>query len=294
MKLSLTSSLSTISKRQIMVAIASIMLLIAVPLTSYINYKGVKEKDSAYITSSKYPTGELTTLLLTQPLIVVITSIIAFNTNSMKLDLNFVPIPVQNPLFPNISDFQFLVDTKSAQFTLRDIIPQISFPVTTYQATPNNYPFDFYSVNVTVRAKQTSTLSPLPVGIGFAGGMTGWTVHVDMYDVKDNVQLAISLYRSPTIILFSLFIMTIMWALSITVMILSLSVWYRDRKIEPPTIAFTGSLLFALPAIRNIQPGAPQIGCIADTASFFWCMGLVVISMLMNMWNYIEKNPREY
>jgi hypothetical protein len=30
---------------------------------------------------------------------------------------------------------------------------------------------------------------------------------------------------------------------------------------EPPLIAILGTLLFAMPAVRNVQPGIPTIGC---------------------------------
>ncbi|KAI8926398.1 hypothetical protein BC831DRAFT_229063 [Entophlyctis helioformis] len=37
-------------------------------------------------------------------------------------------------------------------------------------------------------------------------------------------------------------------------------------------MAVATALLFALPALRNSQPGAPPIGCTADVAGFFWNM----------------------
>jgi hypothetical protein len=50
--------------------------------------------------------------------------------------------------------------------------------------------------------------------------------------------------------------------------------------------------LFAIPQLRNVQPGIPSIGCAADTLSFFWCMALIAFSLLLLMWNYII-NKRE-
>ena len=85
----------------------------------------------------------------------------------------------------------------------------------------------------------------------------------------------------------------IMWALSLIALTLTVTLWFRDRKVEPPTISITTALLFALPAVRNTQPGAPVIGCTADVAGFFWNMALLSISAFLLMLNYIVKYQRE-
>ena len=69
-----------------------------------------------------------------------------------------------------------------------------------------------------------------------------------------------------------------MWILSLTDITLAATLWFRDRKVEPPTIGFSAGLLFALPAVRNVQPGAPVIGCTMDVAGFFWAMFLVAVA----------------
>lgn len=51
---------------------------------------------------------------------------------------------------------------------------------------------------------------------------------------------------------------------------LACSVWIRHRKVEPPTIAVNAALLFALPALRNTQPGVPPVGALIDVCGFFW------------------------
>ncbi|KAI8831380.1 hypothetical protein BC829DRAFT_409758, partial [Chytridium lagenaria] len=60
-------------------------------------------------------------------------------------------------------------------------------------------------------------------------------------------------------------VMFILWLLSLLVLGVVIQIYFRDRTVEPPT-----AVLFALPAVRNAQPGAPQIGCISDIVSFFW------------------------
>nr|KAJ3420561.1 hypothetical protein HK105_005533 [Polyrhizophydium stewartii] len=92
---------------------------------------------------------------------------------------------------------------------------------------------------------------------------------------------------------FSIFVFCIQWILSVIALILSTTLWFRNRKVEPPTIGVIASLLFALPAIRSAQPGAPPVGCTLDVAGYFWNLGLAALSMMLLMINYIVRYTRE-
>jgi hypothetical protein len=80
-----------------------------------------------------------------------------------------------------------------------------------------------------------------------------------------------------------------MWVLSLLILALAASIYLRDRKVEPPTIAFVTGMLFALPAVRNVQPGVPGIGSTADVVGFFWNMMMVALAAALLLVNYIRK-----
>jgi hypothetical protein len=52
-------------------------------------------------------------------------------------------------------------------------------------------------------------------------------------------------------------------------------------------------MLFALPAVRNLQPGVPPLGGLSDFLSFFWAESLVAISLpiLFFVWLTRYKKP---
>lgn len=69
-----------------------------------------------------------------------------------------------------------------------------------------------------------------------------------------------------------------MWCLSGGIFIAAMSVWFRERKVEPPLIAISTALLFALPNVRNSQPGIPSVaGTTSDMVGFFFNLLLVAI-----------------
>ena len=59
-----------------------------------------------------------------------------------------------------------------------------------------------------------------------------------------------------------------MWCLSLSVFVAAMSVWFRGKNAEFPLVAISTALLFALPNIRNSQPGVPTpVGTTEDSES---------------------------
>lgn len=80
-----------------------------------------------------------------------------------------------------------------------------------------------------------------------------------------------------------------MWVLSASTLILALVVRASGNKVEPSMIGFIIGILFALPQIRNSQPGAPPIGTTADVVGFFWNMLMISVAAVLLISNYISK-----
>ncbi|KAJ3107875.1 hypothetical protein HDU97_002807, partial [Phlyctochytrium planicorne] len=176
----------------------------------------------------------------------------------------------------------------------------------------NNYPFDKYRAsNIYMEGH---FLTPLPSStakpqsdsvsllLSFDAGLLTYSINVEsIRDITPPpspstghvIDLDFSVSRSGTTIFFSLLVMAIMWMLSILAFCLAVTVWITGRKVEPPTIAFSASLMFTIPGIRHIQPGSPPIGCTADTVSFFWAMVLCAITASLLVINYIIKYNME-
>ena len=85
--------------------------------------------------------------------------------------------------------------------------------------------------------------------------------------------------------------MTLMWILTLG----GVGIAWRvttGRKAEIPMCAFLGVLLFAFPAVRNLQPSAPPIGALSDFLAFFWCEALVAISLCFVLGSYVFRSLR--
>ncbi|KAI8914480.1 hypothetical protein EDD86DRAFT_87606 [Gorgonomyces haynaldii] len=189
------------------------------------------------------------------------------------------------------------VTVGSQQFQIPANVPQTYFnaqmSVALGNGYPNNYPLDNYTIFTVLSAVNED--GPIRVGFSLPVAMQGWKIEGAIAPTSNPLAsvFAMTFHRSLTTILYSVLVNIIMWILSLAIFTLTVTLWFRDRKVEPPTIGITVGLLFALPAIRNTQPGAPVIGCTADVAGFFWAMVLVSVSAFLLILNYIVKYRRE-
>lgn len=62
---------------------------------------------------------------------------------------------------------------------------------------------------------------------------------------------------------------------------------------EMGEMAFCAALLFAFPAIRNVQPFAPPMGVLSDYLGFFWAESLVAVTLLIKLNMWLRRKKRE-
>ena len=69
-----------------------------------------------------------------------------------------------------------------------------------------------------------------------------------------------------------------MWFLSISIFVAAMSVWFRGKKVELALISISTGMLFALPNVRNSQPGVPSpVGTTEDSESNILCPTQLII-----------------
>lgn len=95
--------------------------------------------------------------------------------------------------------------------------------------------------------------------------------------------------RSGSTRFFAVFVMVLMWAISLGILWIALSVLFRRRKIELAILSVFGIVLFALPNIRNAQPSAPPIGSLTDVLAFFWCESLVAVCLVAMIIVFVRR-----
>jgi Domain of unknown function (DUF4436) len=129
------------------------------------------------------------------------------------------------------------------------------------------------------------TFTAIFSGIKFDG-----TVTVD--DTYKLMHTTIEMRRANNVISLSLIVMTVMLVLAISVMGMVLRVTASPGEVNLLPLSLSISLIFGLPALRNVQPSLPGMGVLSDYISFIWAEFMVSISAIMLAWIWIIRSRK--
>ena len=82
--------------------------------------------------------------------------------------------------------------------------------------------------------------------------------------------IQVHLRRSTNVILISVTSMLMMAAMAVGLVAMVLKIVGGTRRMANFHVPMAVSLMFGLPALRNIQPGIPPIGTFGDSVAFIW------------------------
>ncbi|CAO3614526.1 unnamed protein product [Cunninghamella blakesleeana] len=208
-----------------------------------------------------------------------------------KVHVQLLPNQLENNTIPNYiydynPNYTFYVNGELKNITSTTLVTNWNFPVT-LDGDNGAYPFDQYIQPIFFQFYPGETFTGgITVNVVAFGAQSGW-------DVKFTVDYDDGLYTiNPTVTRnvatkgFSLFVITISWVLTLCQLFISCQAVLRNR----PTITLLSvpaALLFALPNLRNVQPGVPPVGIYLDFAGFFWNMVIVALSLITSSILYI-------
>jgi hypothetical protein len=161
-------------------------------------------------------------------------------------------------------------------------------PQPTPQATPQPEGEEGHEDQEAKPAQAAKTEEPkeedglIPMGVDFYGSIHGLKIQAEKSQDSDDsyVEIDMTFSRATTVKFFSIFVMIIMWGVTIIVLLMTFSIAMRGRKIEVGLFSLLATLIFSFVALRNAQPGSPPIGCYSDYLSFFWAEILIALSLL--------------
>lgn len=116
----------------------------------------------------------------------------------------------------------------------------IEFQSNFLMGTSNSYPFDVYSDEFDISGILLNRTGNqfLNIQAAYIGTFDSFdaNLHVSSFSSKSTVSLTIE--RTGTTKFFSIAVVLLMWALSFTILTLSVTIWIRKRIVEPPVISY--------------------------------------------------------
>jgi hypothetical protein len=116
---------------------------------------------------------------------------------------------------------------------------------------------------------------PADTKVNFTASISGLTFRgsesvQSVEDQKGLTGIEVHLRRSTNVILISITSMLMMAGMAVGLVAMVLKIVGGTRRMANFHVPMAVSLMFGLPALRNIQPGVPPIGTFGDSAAFIW------------------------
>lgn len=113
---------------------------------------------------------------------------------------------------------------------------------------------------------------------------------VSLGNSEEPTGIALDLTRANSVIVVSLIVMVMMTALSMSLLAMVLRATTAGEKTDLLPLSVSISLIFGLPALRNIQPGVPPVGAIVDYVAFIWAELIVAASAIIIVWTWLLRS----
>jgi len=231
------------------------------------------------------------------------------NIDPVKSDVQIRVIPIPVGIYSNDSmtlsrDVKFYTNSISGNteysFSKGSMINPFEVTVDMFDGYLMKYPYDKHSAyfNLYVATPGKDSVGnilydeiPIIKETNFLTSINGYRID-SVQEIEHSggyTGLLIKMERTYAVKMFAGFIMLIFWLISISIVLVMFSIVVRKRKIDFSMFAFLTAMLFALPALRNMQPFIPSIGCYSDYISFFWAEGIVAIALVVSVVTWLGR-----
>jgi hypothetical protein len=188
------------------------------------------------------------------------------------------------PLNGNLNKYSF--DTYESKMWMLMTIPPATNKTQVSQAPENQPPATPDSEQLAVGAASLQRNTPIPLSLEVSAKIpritfTGSVVRNQRTQVTG---IDVILRRSDHLIVVSLLINAMMAGLAVSVLAMVLPVTTAKQSDLLP-LSVSSSLIFGLPALRNVQPGVPTLGALSDYVIFIWAELIVAVSAVVTVWH---------
>jgi hypothetical protein len=167
----------------------------------------------------------------------------------------------------------------------RNVQPQVSkvpesIPELTHQA-------DEFVVSSSALLRNT----PVALSVSISASIPGlqFKGNVSRGNIQEPTGIALHLARSNSVIAVSLIVILMMTVLSMSLLAMALKATTAGEKTDLLPLSVSISLIFGLPALRNIQPGVPPVGALVDYITFIWAELIVAASAVIIVWAWLLR-----
>lgn len=169
------------------------------------------------------------------------------------------------------------------------------------EGSVTRYPFDRYRGQLTLYVTSTTDeeerefVSFVPRVHSVVGDFTvkAQPRTPDMVGEQQLTAVDWSAVRPATTTVYAIWLMVLMWALSVTGLLIVWSVIMWMVELPMWVFGYFVGVLFALPPLRDSLPGRPPPGTLFDFLSFYWSVTIIGVSLILSLSTWLTRTRAE-
>jgi hypothetical protein len=104
--------------------------------------------------------------------------------------------------------------------------------------------------------------------------------------------IELQIRRADNVIAVSILLMILMSGLAMSLLGMVLKATKHGSNVDLVPLSISISLIFGLPALRNVQPGVPAVGAFGDFLAFIWAEIIVGTSAIILIWTWLLRSDK--
>ncbi|MBC5802097.1 MAG: DUF4436 family protein [Candidatus Eremiobacteraeota bacterium] len=160
----------------------------------------------------------------------------------------------------------------------------------------SHYPFDRYAARSIIRAYDVPPTGrgAVPVRLTVWDGVSGWVVSatsVRRSSGDGGIELRFDIHRPGPLVFFACALYVVMIVIAVSALTIATLIFVGLREGEAMWMGAFTAMVFALPALRTVLPGAPPVGVFADILVFLWAELAVAIALVISVVVWARRGP---
>jgi uncharacterized protein DUF4436 len=140
---------------------------------------------------------------------------------------------------------------------------------------------------------QQSTTVPLAVTLSASTPGLKFEGNVSRESSLKVTGIGLKIRRADNVIGVSILLMMLMSGLAWSLLAMVLKATTSGPRVNLLPLSISISLIFGLPALRNVHPGVPVVGAFGDYVSFIWAEIIVGLSAIIIIWKWLLRSDEE-
>jgi hypothetical protein len=141
-------------------------------------------------------------------------------------------------------------------------------------------------------ALRQSTTVPLTIALSASTPGIKFSGNVSRENSLEVTGIDLQIRRADNVIAVSILLMMLMIGLAMSLLGMVFKAMTFGSKVDLVPLSIAISLIFGLPALRNVQPGVPPVGAFGDFLSFIWAEIIVGTSAIILIWTWLLRSDK--